>query len=43
MLGMSAAAVYLAAARNEIPTIRVGKRILVPREALDRLLSGQAA
>ena len=28
-----------AIARNEIPAIRVGRRLLVPRAALDRMLS----
>ena len=30
---------YSAIARNEIPAIRVGRRLLVPRAALDRMLS----
>ena len=34
---------YEAARRGEIPTIRIGKRILVPVAALDRLLSVNAA
>ena len=38
MLGISRAAAYQAAARGDIPTIRVGGRILVPRAALKRLL-----
>jgi excisionase family DNA binding protein len=28
------------AKRGEIPTIKIGKRILVPRSAFDRLLDG---
>lgn len=39
ILGLSKASVYAAAASGEIPTIRVGRRILVPTAALRRLLS----
>ena len=38
LLGISRYAGYEAAKRGEIPTIRIGKRILVPRVALYRLL-----
>ncbi len=38
MLGLSRNGGYLAAARGEIPTIRIGSRLLVPRAALERLL-----
>lgn len=41
-LGVSRQAGYGAAARGEIPTIRIGRRLLVPRAAFDRLL-GQGA
>ena len=34
--------VYEAARRNEIPHIRIGRRLLIPREGLRRLLDGQA-
>ncbi len=37
-LGISRDAAYDAAARNELPTIRIGSRRLVPRAALERLL-----
>ena len=37
-LGISRGTAYAAAARGELPTIRIGKRILVPRAALDSLL-----
>lgn len=40
-LRLSRNAVYEAIARSEIPSIRFGRRILVPRAALDRLLSGE--
>jgi excisionase family DNA binding protein len=33
---------YEAARRGEIPTIRVGKRILVPKAPFDRMLDGKA-
>jgi excisionase family DNA binding protein len=34
---------YEAARRGEIPTIRIGKRLLVVTAALDRMLRGEAA
>lgn len=37
-LGISRSATYGGAARGEIPTIRVGARILVPTAALRRML-----
>ena len=40
-LGIGRSAAYEAARRNEIPTIRIGRRLLVPVVALDRLLSGE--
>lgn len=38
-LGIGRASAYEAVHRGEIPCIRIGRRILVPRVALDRLLS----
>ncbi|MDG7002202.1 MAG: helix-turn-helix domain-containing protein [Nitrososphaerota archaeon] len=38
MLGLSRAFAYEAVNRGEIPSIRIGRRILVPKVALDRLL-----
>lgn len=38
ILGLRKNAVYAAAHRGEIPTIRIGGRILVPKSALDRML-----
>ena len=38
LLGVGRSAAYEAARSGQIPTIRIGKRILVPRAALDRLL-----
>jgi len=29
---------YAAAKRGDIPTVRIGRRILVPRDALERML-----
>lgn len=41
-LGLSRNASYLAASRGDLPTIRIGKRILVPARALDELLNSAA-
>jgi excisionase family DNA binding protein len=41
-LGIGRNAGYEAARRGEIPTIRIGKRLLVPLVALDRMLQGAA-
>lgn len=43
LLGVGRNQAYEAARRGEIPTIRIGNRILVPRAALDRLLAGREA
>jgi len=40
VLGIGRTAAYEAARTGEIPTIRIGKRILVPVAALERLLAG---
>jgi excisionase family DNA binding protein len=40
ILGISRAMAYQAAHRGEIPTLRFGKRILVPRKALQKRLEG---
>lgn len=37
-IGLSRSATYDAAARGDIPTIRIGRRILVPTAALRRML-----
>ncbi|MCP4317733.1 MAG: helix-turn-helix domain-containing protein [Hyphomicrobiales bacterium] len=39
ILGIGRTAAYEAARTGELPTIRIGKRILVPAAALDRFLS----
>jgi excisionase family DNA binding protein len=41
-LGISRAFAYDAVRRGEIPAIRIGRRILVPRSALKLLLAGEA-
>jgi excisionase family DNA binding protein len=39
VLGVGRNSAYLAAERGDLPTIRLGRRLLVPRSALERLLS----
>jgi excisionase family DNA binding protein len=39
LLGLSRNGSYEAAARGELPTVRIGSRIFVPRRALDELLN----
>jgi excisionase family DNA binding protein len=41
LLGVGRNQAYEAARRGEIPSIRIGKRVLVPKAALDRLLRGE--
>jgi len=43
LLGIGRNQAYEAARRGDIPTIKIGKRLLVPKAALDRMLSGEAA
>jgi len=38
ILGLGRNTAYVAARRGELPTIRIGKRMIVPRVALERLL-----
>lgn len=42
-LGIGRNSAYGAIARGEIPVIRVGKRLLVPKAALEKMLSGEHA
>ncbi len=42
LLGLSRNAAYEAARRREIPVLRFGRKLRVPRLALERLLSGEA-
>jgi excisionase family DNA binding protein len=39
VLGISRALAYELVARGELPSLRLGRRIVVPRRALDLLLS----
>jgi len=43
LLGLGRNASYDAAKNKEIPTIKIGRRLLVPKAALDRMLNGEAA
>ncbi|MEP7740402.1 helix-turn-helix domain-containing protein [Nocardioides sp. 31GB23] len=40
VLGIGRAAAYRAAQQGELPTIRIGRRLLVPHSALRQLLGG---
>jgi excisionase family DNA binding protein len=42
-LGIATATAYIAAKSGELPTIKIGKRLLVPTAALDKMLKGGAA
>ena len=44
LIGLGRNAAYDAAAKGELPTIKIGSRILVPKVALERMLesAGQA-
>jgi excisionase family DNA binding protein len=39
LLGLSRASIYEAIRRGEIPSIRVGRRVMVPRAALEAMLA----
>jgi excisionase family DNA binding protein len=41
-LGISRGSAYALANKGKLPTIRLGRRLVVPKVALDRLLSGDA-
>jgi excisionase family DNA binding protein len=43
LLGVGRNQAYDAAKTGQIPTIKIGKRLLVPKAALDRMLAGEAA
>jgi excisionase family DNA binding protein len=43
ILRISRGSAYEAAKRGEIPTIRIGRRLLVPMPAFERMLAGNAA
>jgi excisionase family DNA binding protein len=40
-LGIGRNTAYEAVRRGEIPTIAIGRRLLVPRDALERMLAGE--
>jgi excisionase family DNA binding protein len=42
LLGIGRNQAYEAAKRGDFPTIKIGKRLLVPKAALDRLVAGPA-
>ena len=41
ILGIGRSAAYEAARRGDIPTIRIGRKLLVPVQRLKRMLEGQ--
>lgn len=43
ILGIGRNSAYEAARRGQIPTIKIGKLLLVPRAALDRLIQSATA
>jgi excisionase family DNA binding protein len=43
VLGLSRASGYAAAKAGDIPVIRIGRRMVVPRHALERLLTSVSA
>jgi excisionase family DNA binding protein len=43
LLGIGRNQAYEAARRGDFPVIKIGKRLLVPKQALDRMLRGEAA
>ena len=43
VLGIGRSAAYEAARRGDIPTLRIGRRVVVPAKALERLLEGGMA
>ena len=43
VLGLSRAAAYMAAKSGALPVIRIGRRMVVPRHALERLITRVSA
>jgi excisionase family DNA binding protein len=43
ILGIGRNQAYDAAKNGELPTVKLGRRLLVPRDALERLLAGDSA
>jgi excisionase family DNA binding protein len=42
LLGLSRNSAYQGIKRNEIPHIKIGKRILIPKRAIEKMLEGQS-
>jgi len=42
LAGLSIGTFDLALARGDFPSIRVGRRVLIPRAAFERILAGEA-
>jgi excisionase family DNA binding protein len=42
ILGICRNAAYEAASTGEIPTVRIGRRLLVPKKALEKILAGDS-
>ncbi len=42
LLGIARGSMYQAVRRGEVPSVRIGRRIVIPRRALERLLSGES-
>lgn len=43
VLGLSRAGAYAAARKGELPVVRIGRRMVVPRHALEKLLLSAGA
>ncbi|MCE5311458.1 MAG: helix-turn-helix domain-containing protein [Acidobacteriales bacterium] len=43
LLGLSRNATYMAIRRNQIPSVRIGRRLVIPRQQLERTLLCMAA
>jgi excisionase family DNA binding protein len=39
-LGIGRTTAYMAIRRGELPCLRIGRRVVVPRDAIERLLTG---
>lgn len=39
-LGIGRTTAYMAIRRGELPCLRIGRRVVVPRDAIERLLAG---
>lgn len=43
LLGLGRSATYAAVSRGEIPSLRIGRRIVIPHAAVQKLLNGDNA